>query len=318
MLPQKKNQSFISTPVSRVGSSTRLNQLTGATGSRPSSRPATPGAYVTSSLNPARNVPVTSHNIRLKLTTPEEVARFEKVSIVEKLREFEAVLSELSQSISSFKEKDLVAEVKRLIDIDGEVSQELRLLHQHHKLGAESHALTKVSAELDSHLKTVLKELLSCRAKLRRLPKLPACRDEAEGLHSVDVQTVLDYAMKLAKFSRAPATVLSLFIHPNNYVWPAEDALRRGMLATASIRPDELIQAEIGTQQDDRISLSVPSDADVEMEDVEGLTVNGDAPKTSAAPKNGAVPISKEPSNKSAATLDLDLFDPEDDDEDSD
>ena len=52
--------------------------------------------------------------------------------------------------------------------------------------------------------------------------------------------------MKLAKFSKAPATVVSQMIHPNNYIWPAEDALRRGMLAVASLKPDELIQSELG------------------------------------------------------------------------
>lgn len=333
MFPHKKDQSFISTPVSRVGSATRLNQFPGPNGSRPSSRPATPGAYVTSSLNPARNVPVTSHNIRLKLTTPEQLLQFEKVPVVEQLGKFEAAFTELSLSITSFKDEDLESEVAVLIDINHQISHGLGLLESHHNLGTQIKALTKVNEDLDAHSKSVLKELISCRAKLRTLPKLPASHGNTQNLNKVDVQAILDYAMKLAKFSKAPATVLAQFIHPNNYIWPAEDALRRGTLAMASIKPDELIQAEIGTADVpiERAPLPPASDLDVEMEDVGGpATISENVPGLSAntgVSTNGSVPVpptepvSKQapaPAPAPAATLDLDLFDPEDDDDDSD
>ncbi|OBA19010.1 hypothetical protein METBIDRAFT_47509 [Metschnikowia bicuspidata var. bicuspidata NRRL YB-4993] len=321
MFPHKRDQSFISTPVSRVGSSARLNQLSGQTGSRPSSRPATPGAYVTSSLNPARNVPVTSNNSRLQLAGLENL-QIEQVPVVENLRRFEASFNQLSQLITSFKETGLVSEVNNLIEIEREISEGLCALEPHHNLGVEIQALTKVNKELDTHSKGILKELISCRSKLQKLPKLPAAQGNAQKLNDVDVQTVLDYAMKLAKFSKAPATVLSQFIHPNNYIWPAEDALRRGMLAMASIKPEELIQAEIGHQsQPERVPLHYSSDLDVAMEDVDVATEKELSNKKEVPPKPigaSSVDASEQVRKPATATLDLDLFDPEDDDDDSD
>ncbi|GEQ71988.1 hypothetical protein JCM33374_g5674 [Metschnikowia sp. JCM 33374] len=300
----------------------RLNQIAAPNGSRPSSRPATPGAYVTSSLNPARNLPVTSNNIRSKLTTPEELVQFESVPVVENLRKFEASFNELSQSITSFKEEGMVSEVNRLIEIDHEITNGLKLLESHHSLGTEIKSLKKANQDLDLRSKNILKELISCRAKLRNLPKLPASQGNSQNLNNVDVQTVLDYAMKLAKFSKTSATVSSQFIHPNNYIWPAEDALRRGMLATASIKPDELIKAELGQTDSGKEAAPSPvsSDSDVEMEDVDAPVPTETPTNNSALPAaNGSANIQKEPAGKPApASLDLDLFDPEDDDDDSD
>lgn len=294
MLP-KKDQLFLSVPVSRVGLLTRLNQIAGL---RPSLRPSTPGAYVTSSLNPVRNMPVTMQNIHLKLGTQEEIKQFEELPIIKKLDQLEAALGDLSQSMSSFKEDDFVPTVDRIISVNQDISHSLGELRKHQALGQEVERLTATKQRLDSESKHILRELISYRATLKKLPRLPSAEDRsAQPLHETDAQTLLDYAMKLAKFSKVPATILSHFVHPNNYIWPAEDALRRGMLAVASLKPDELIQAELG----------LPVEAqDVEMEDVAEVKVAEEVPQ---ATKSTRTSVRRE----EPASLDLDLFEEDDD-----
>ena len=94
---------------------------------------------------------------------------------------------------------------------------------------------------------------------------------------NVDVDDILKYAFKLAKFTKAPATVANMpfQIHPNNYVWPAEDSLRRGMLAQASLQAEEIIRHELGeTDKENPNEVKTESkvdhddDDDDEMEDV--------------------------------------------------
>lgn len=306
MLHHKIDQSFISVPVSRVGLSTRLNQLNGlnANQSRPTSRPATPSTYVTSSLNPTRNLPVSLNDIRSKISTKEDFEKFENLPITASLRDFESTFNELSQSLSSFKEDAIAGTVERLIDISDNISLELDVLKRHQVLGKEIDMLEAEHTKLDNESKHILKELIACRADLKKLPKLPAKKEQKEP-SEVSVQGLLNYAMKLAKFSKAPPTVMSQMIHPNNYVWPAEDALRRGMLAMASLKPDELIRAEIGEEVEKE---------DVEMEDVKEAPVQQEYKNVSpVVPRPSAQPKEETP-----AALDLDLFDPEDDDDESD
>lgn len=82
MLPFKKADSpFKSNPVSRVGSSTRLNQLGNI-----KSNPTTPNAalYVTSSLNPLKNLPTNAANVKLRLQTQKDLDAFEQLPMVQK------------------------------------------------------------------------------------------------------------------------------------------------------------------------------------------------------------------------------------------
>ncbi|SGZ55290.1 CIC11C00000003000 [Sungouiella intermedia] len=299
MLPHK-DQSFISVPVSRVGLSTRLNQLNGLNNaSRPTSRPGTP-SYVTSSLNPTRNLPVSLTNIRSKINTKEDLDRFENLPIVVSLRDFETTFNDLSLLVSSFKEEEIAAKVDSLISISNNISKELDVLKHHQVLGTQIDLLKTQNSTLDTESKHILKELISCRADLKKLPRLPAKSTQKDPIE-VSVQGLLNYAMKLAKFSKAPPTVMSQMIHPNNYVWPAEDALRRGMLAMASLKPDELIRAEIGEKSEPE---------DVEMEDAKE-----ELPHYEERPTKPVENAALAPKEATPAALDLDLFD---EDEDSD
>lgn len=334
MFPHKKDQSFISVPVSRVGLSNRLNQLNlpNTNGSGAPSRPGTPGAsYVTSSLNPTKNLPISQSDVHAKINSQQELEKFDLLAITQSLRQFESTFSKLSQSISTFQEDSIAQNVEGLIHICQAMSNELNVLKKHLELGKEIDGVLVTRSELDNHTRHLLKELISCRAELKRLPKLPAAHDRVDptsGINEVSVPEVIDYSMKLAKFSKAPVTVVSQ-IHPNNYIWPAEDALRRGMLAMASLKTDELIKAELG----DSVPEADPKDVDMEdassspKKSVEPEPMKAPEPKTTTNLSdnhtvNAPAAEKKETTRKeepvaTSSALNLDLFDP-DEDSDSD
>jgi len=319
MIPHKKNDSsFLSVPVSRVGSTQRLNQLAshGITTGSPNSYnsiPSTPNAYVSSSLNPTKGIsagPESSSQIILK----EDRDAFEKLSIVEKVNEFEQNLTNLSFKVSSFKEDELALLISNLIELNDVICSEIGELEKHRDLGTSIKSLKDEQAHLDNSSKTILKELISYRNDLKKLPRLPSNKNKSSTFPSpndskVDVNEVLKYALKLSKFTKAPPTVTNLpfQIHPNNYVWPAEDALRRGMLALSSIRVDDVINAELGED-----ALGVKEGAIKKAED------NTAASKTSSPAverRSSLIEHTGEPKKQEGhSALDLDLFDPDEED----
>lgn len=294
----KKDQLFVSVPVSRVSLSTRLFKGN----SRPVSRSATPNIYVTSSLNPNRNEPVTQSTLGLQLHTQEDFRQFSELPITKDLTAFERVLAELSLLMSSFKDDDVVEKSKLLIDISERISKQVDTLESHQRLGSEIRTLEAQNNALSSWSKQLLKELISCRTDLRKLPLLPVRkRNLKNNTNDVGVEELLEYAMKLAKFSKAPPAVASQPIHPNNYIWPAEDALRRGMLAMASLKPDDLIRNEIGETETDTLK----------HEEEEGQQEMEIDSTPSAPQQNGRREASK--ASEPEGMLDLDLFNDEDD-----
>lgn len=244
MLPHKipSDPYFKSEPVSRVGSSQRLNQL-----ANPTSRSTTPQPYVVSSLNPVRNQLVNSRG-----TSSEADKEFERLPMVEQITNFEVQLQELSTKISTFKEDGLDAIVDKLIKINDDLKSKTSELEQHRELGRQIDQLETIGSNLDSRFKYILKELIACRSELQKLPKNP--KKSTTIVNQFSTEDVLKYAMKLAKFTKAPPTIAQPYqIHPNNYIWPAEDALRRGMLAQCSLTPDEILKAELNTGNEQEI-----------------------------------------------------------------
>lgn len=311
MLPIKKETAPALVPVSRVTLSARLSQLAGNL-LRPSSRAETPTPYITSSLNPSRNTPVTGSAGPQGDGFQKTASGFDELSVVKNLGKFESLFSDLSLAISSFKDHDLDTTVKDLLKTSDEIHHDLEQLQKHHDLGLKVKALEEEKQSLEALSKHILRELMSYRAQLKKLPRLPAAPTSSQqNLKNVDVQTVLDYAMKLAKFSRAPATVHSQFIHPNNYIWPAEDALRRGMLAVASLDPDALIKAEFG----DAKTAESPDEMEIDTEEKK-TEPNGhhdhDAKPAHASERRSGAPVPA----PASTSLDLDLFDPDEEDSD--
>ncbi|KAG2732544.1 hypothetical protein G9P44_004961 [Scheffersomyces stipitis] len=306
MFPHKKNDPLKSLPISRVGSSQRLNQHI-------SSIPSTPN-YVASSLNPVRNLPVSSGSIKSKITTKAALDKFEQLPIVKQVGAFEDTLNAISDNISQFKEGELHANVEKIIAINDDLKSKIEELDRHRRLGENIKELEAESSNLDNTSKYILKELISYRNELRALPRLPASASKRAAVlggkgsgDTVEIEDILKYAMKLAKFTKAPATSASMpfQIHPNNYVWPAEDALRRGMLAASSLNPDEIIANELGTTEEEKIQEK--KDEQVKKADKQQDTgirrgSFGDYGSSSSGKKK----------EEQSAQLDLDLFDSED------
>lgn len=306
MLPHthKRNESFNSVPVSRVGSSQRLNQISSHSNT---SIPSTPMGYVSSSLNPIRNLPVNSGNYKSRITTKEELEKFEKLPIVQQVNEYERLITQLSSSVSSFKEESLVENVRNIININDVLRGKIADLEKHKVLGEEVHKLHDERTMLDNKSRYILTELISYRNELKSLPRLPA-KKKAELVTDVgvDVSDVLKYAMKLAKFTKAPASTsgMQFQIHPNNFVWPAEDALRRGMLAASSLQEDEIIKQELGsTPEEIKEEVVVPKEEEQKV----------DAPIPERRGSFGEYGSNDNKEKEEQSTeLNLDLFDPDD------
>ena len=286
MLPRKKNDGFLSVPVSRVSSTQRLNQLNTV------SRPNSP-SYISSLLNPSRNVPITPTNHDAK----NDIPNFENVPIVATLTEFENQLDAFTASISSFKGDQLADSMLQLVQLNDTLKQELESLKTHQELGKRIGQLKQQNLELDTKAKQMLRELISCRAELRKMPRLSLKGDDKESQNKeIDVKEALKYAMKLAKFTRAPPMVgnAQFQIHPNNFIWPAEDSLRRGMLALSSRKPEELIKQELGTAENSEAEQTMAEEHNEPEEDIIQSFDNNES-------KGNAAPLS------------LDLFDSEED-----
>lgn len=93
----------------------------------------------------------------------------------------------------------------------------------------------ETSQDLDAALSTTLIALAEYRKQLETRPS-----DTKDEFSPLDSQVLLDYASRITRFTRQmPGT-----IDPTVLPWPAEDQLRRGMLATL------VIQEEAGPQGD--------------------------------------------------------------------
>lgn len=306
MIPQKRlDQQFKSLPVSRINSSRNLNQLSQQAANNPYiSNPSTPGPYVSSSLNPGKNI----RNEESKEARKENDAEvFESLPIVEKVRQFEQTLTNLSNCVSSFKEEELTKNLEDLVNLNHLIHGEIEELKNHQEIGNKIISLEEEEKKLDSTNKYILKELVSYRNELKKLPRLPSNRSKDNTKTEIEVNEVLKYAMKLSKFTKVLPSVLNapLNVHPNNYIWPAEDALRRGMLALSSIRAEDLINNELGSSE--KIELN---DNEEEMEDVEDVSmISNDQPSKAKVHKE----VADKPKEAPIA-LDLDLFDPDEED----
>lgn len=322
MLPHKKSdQSFISVPVTRVGSVQRLNQLSNSSNIY-TSNPTTPVTYVSSSLNPNKNNTASWNTHDSKIKTKEQVELFERLLVVEKVSEFERILTYLSTAISSFKDDDISQYVDDLIMVNDTISTEIKKLQGHRELNRRIKNLKQEKLDLDQESRSILKELIQYRSDLKQLPKVSAVKSSKKGdksFNSIDVEDSLKYAMKLSKFTKAPAITSNapFQIHPNNYVWPAEDALRRGMLALASLKSDEIVKSELEAYESDDIKgkeqISTKESGEGKHDESPSRNRKGSFGSYSEIPKTENVP-ELQPQTTSNA-LDLDLFDPDEDDD---
>ncbi|CAK9439605.1 uncharacterized protein LODBEIA_P37050 [Lodderomyces beijingensis] len=326
MLPHRRlDPSLKSNSVSRVGSSTRLNHLAQDAAVLESS-PSTPSAYVTSSLNPSRNLPATTTTATQAGKTTRNVDgaadAFSRLPIAKNLQEFRVLLDKLSDNVMQFRDDQVFATVEELAQVNTALENDIDELSKHKQRRRTIDELKRRNESLDETLKSNLKQLLKYRGELKKLPKIK--NEDPMELHrgpDVSVENILNYSMKLAKFTKAPAAMgnMPLQIHPNNFVWPAEDSLRRGMLALSSIQGEEIIRNILGveetgpeenivdTHEGDSESLSevknkLGEPGAAERKNSHSFGVSGEADTSTVEREEESQP----------GGLDLDLFDPDD------
>ncbi|QPG75828.1 hypothetical protein FOA43_003190 [Brettanomyces nanus] len=185
--------------------------------------------------------------------------------IYKKFCEFEDELQRLTASIQQYKpDPEIASEIVVTADKINAELEKIELLHE-----MRSNQVVKQNTEndqLNESLRSILTTLNDCRQELELLPKLTIEeeQDVAEGelqraLKEPDLDAtkqLLAYAMKLSKFSRIPRT-FDGFLLPNNFLWPGDDNMRRGMLAMASMMPDKVINRENSNSGQEEIEVEV-------------------------------------------------------------
>ncbi|VEU21203.1 DEKNAAC102197 [Brettanomyces naardenensis] len=203
----------------------------------------------------------------------------ENTAIYTELSQFEDELQRLAASIQQYNpDPEIASEIVLTVDKMNSELEKIELLHE-----MRSNQIVKQNTEndqLNDNLRSILSTLSDCRQELDRLPKLSSTEvSKLEDLEKVveepDLDTtkqLLAYAMKLSKFSRIPRT-FDGFLLPNNFVWPGDDNMRRGMLAMASMMPEKVVEAENGGAEDtkeeekEEEEVNKEDQSDEEMED---------------------------------------------------
>ncbi|GMG20193.1 unnamed protein product [Ambrosiozyma monospora] len=293
--------------------------------------PGTPGLTLVGT--PLANAPSTSS------TMPSNVKLYnnENTFIYQETLKFESELQKLTESIQHYQPNPDAA--SNLVNIVDNLNNELNQLELLHDL--KSNQMLKQSIEntqLNENLRGILVTLNECRKELNDLPKLPIEEEvrlsqadpsklaeddqpKSNQANMKDMKQLLSYAMKLSKFSKIPRT-FDGFLMPNNFVWPGDDNMRRGVLAMASMMPDKIIANENGADEEsETISKSDKVDEDVDMKDDEedsddDLFIDSEMSKTHSAPIPRQQIPAAVPEKKDHASImaDLDLFDDSDDD----
>lgn len=165
-----------------------------------------------------------------------------QVEIYKDLCNYEDSLQALVTSVDSFKPD--ISAADNLIIADRKLYETLKQFPFYDSIDLELKKLDKESQKLNERTSKILNILNSCYDKLNSLPMLEQVEFEMKSMLSqkskIKSDVLLDYAMKLSKFTRYPATFNKSAVGPNNFIWPAEDAMRRGMLALASLKSKEL------------------------------------------------------------------------------
>ncbi|EJS41667.1 med4p [Saccharomyces arboricola H-6] len=245
-----------------------------------------------------------------------------KVQLYEDLCRYEDTLSKLVESVDRFKPSLGIA--KDLIKTDKSLFGNVQLLAEYDNIDLNLQKIDKDSEELDSKTKKILEILNECHDELSALPILEQVEFEKNTIlqqrSKINSTNLLDYATKLSKFTKIPPTFDKGAVGPNNFIWPAEDALRRGMLAMASLNSKQLTRLPGEEEQEAEEVLAVPLSQN-------GLQVEQEADKEDDSKKDSFIfngTTSKdaeqvfeakdkgEDKNDDALDLDLDLFDPDD------
>jgi mediator of RNA polymerase II transcription subunit 4 len=244
----------------------------------------------------------------------------EPLNVFSSVNEFESALSNLIDSISTFKPNEEHAE--RLIEADLRFSSSVEDLVQHQQIGKQIKQVKAVSDELDNQLNALLVGLSDCRRSLNSVPNLAQEELIKSGLgknyrKQVPADELLKYATRITKFTHAPPGYDPNIPEHANLPWPTEDELRRGVLAMSAMMDSQI--ADINTPSNETKKIQAKQTAGVSQSPTiivrrrrSSVVEYGERPviDPSAAPTlaNSAGPAK-------SAVLDLDLFDPDEDEE---
>ncbi|CAD6647382.1 XXYS1_4_G0031020.mRNA.1.CDS.1 [Saccharomyces cerevisiae] len=248
--------------------------------------------------------------------------KLSKVQLYEDLCRYEDTLSKLVEFVDRFKPNLDIA--KDLIRTDEALFENVKLLAQYDNIYCNLQKIDKDSEELDSKTRKILEILNECHDELKALPMLEQVEFEKNTIlqqrSKINSTELLDYATKLSKFTKIPPTFDKGAVGPNNFIWPAEDALRRGMLAMASLHSKELTRIPGEEVKETEVPTVPPS----QSEEQKGQMAKREGtPKTDSFIFDGTAKEDsdeadnikdkeKEENNDDALDLDLDLFDPDD------
>lgn len=178
--------------------------------------------------------------------------RVSQLPISQNLNKFDAHLNHLLHSVAKYQPCTTDAVV--LLETEQELAKSIDDIITHQQTGLEIRSIESQSDQLDANCDKILKGLMECRKSLRSLQSVDSVKKERSQMQqkSISSDLLLQYAMKLAKFTRVPPTFDTNQIGPNNFIWPAEDSLRRGMLALASIKSDQLIGVPVKSKAEEK------------------------------------------------------------------
>lgn len=275
----------------------------------PSPRPLTSPSKLKLSTNPLNISAIPTTN-----TSPTP-----RTQILNTVSIFEKNLSSLVDSVSRLQTDPTYGE--ELTNDQEDIKDAIRYILESEKCDDEINTLEINEKELDNKMRHIISELGECRNMLSQLPtkKEPyevKLNEDKNRIKTVSADDILKYAMKLAKFTTAPPTADSNTLSPANFVWPAEDALRKGMLAIASENQERLISQVLGIS----ITAEVPTGAGDKKEEADKETKQSyeefkgfheqDARRVSTFTSNNVPAVGPKKIGG------LDLFDSDDDEDD--
>lgn len=141
------------------------------------------------------------------------------------INELESHIDELVRRISQLEKLDDLPE--KFKSLDRRLVSEIQTLREYYNACKTIEELQKDSQELDDSIDTLLLKLAYSRRELMNLPSVEVIENK-----KVDSEDVLDYAARIARFTRQTPGPAGSAVLP----WPGEDQLRKGMLATLAVQ----------------------------------------------------------------------------------
>ncbi|ODV94414.1 hypothetical protein PACTADRAFT_35218 [Pachysolen tannophilus NRRL Y-2460] len=296
---------------SRVSSTVRMNNMTS---------PSIAMSPETPTINTAANISASSSVVNLQMSSYIDSSnkKYEDLELFKELNSFEKNLSAIAESITNYKEPN-IRDFKNLNKNLDTINHQLNDVEIYLKLAKHKNLkLNRSNRLLKENFLKILLELNEYRKTLSQLPNLNVSEEnleneEQDNENGVKTEDLLQYALKLSKFSKIPPSFDLNSINPRNFIWPGEDSLRRGVLAMASLKQDELIK--VGDE--DKLVEEKPMEGIVEGQDHESEASDEEFLNQRRSSFNyenrGDIEAPKNEIHENAVT-DLDLFDSDDDD----